>query len=275
MVNHMANSDVLDRTFAACSHPIRRGILERLTEGELSVGEATRDFGVSKPAISRHLKVLEEAGTIVRVIDGRTHRLRISESSLLDAAAWMTGQRELWSESSTRSRSTCASSATTIRERSGHEPDRYSDPLRGAHIRCARRGGLRRLDEPRGAQAVVCGQRGDAHARGGGRPARRRRLPAVDGRRRRGTVHTVHGQYSEVSRPDRLVYSWCWEQGGDENPHVSTVDVRFLGEGERTTVVLEHSGLQTPESVVQHRHGWEGCVANLQARVFAGAAQAS
>ncbi len=90
-----------------------------------------------------------------------------------------------------------------------------------------------------------------------------------------GTVHTVHGQYSEVSRPDRLVYSWCWEQGGDENPHVSTVDVRFLGEGERTTVVLEHSGLQTPESVVQHRHGWEGCVANLQARVFAGAAQAS
>ncbi len=96
MVNHMANSDVLDRTFAACSHPIRRGILERLTEGELSVGEATRDFGVSKPAISRHLKVLEEAGTIVRVIDGRTHRLRISESSLLDAAAWMTGQRELW-----------------------------------------------------------------------------------------------------------------------------------------------------------------------------------
>ena len=92
----MANSDVLDRTFAACSHPIRRGILERLTEGELSVGEATRDFGVSKPAISRHLKVLEEAGTIVRVVDGRTHRLRIREHSLKDASAWMDEQRELW-----------------------------------------------------------------------------------------------------------------------------------------------------------------------------------
>ena len=92
----MANSAELDRTFAACSHPIRRGILERLTMGELSVGEATRDFGVSKPAISRHLKVLEEAGAIVRVVDGRTHRLQIREGSLEDAYAWMARQRELW-----------------------------------------------------------------------------------------------------------------------------------------------------------------------------------
>jgi DNA-binding transcriptional ArsR family regulator len=87
---------VLDRSFAACSHPIRRGILERLSEGELTVGEATRDFGVSKPAISKHLRVLEEAGTIVRVIDGRTHRLRLRQRPLDDAYAWMTRQRELW-----------------------------------------------------------------------------------------------------------------------------------------------------------------------------------
>jgi DNA-binding transcriptional ArsR family regulator len=92
----MVNNDVLDRTFAACSHPIRRGILERLTAGELSVGEATRDFGVSKPAITKHLKILEEAGAIVRVIDGRTHTLRIPERSLEDAFDWMTRQRELW-----------------------------------------------------------------------------------------------------------------------------------------------------------------------------------
>lgn len=92
----MANNAVLDRSFAACSHPIRRGILERLSEGELTVGEATADFGVSKPAISKHLKVLEEAGTIVRVIDGRTHRLRLRQRPLDDAYAWMTRQRELW-----------------------------------------------------------------------------------------------------------------------------------------------------------------------------------
>jgi len=92
----MANSEVLDRTFAACSHPIRRGILERLSEGELTVAQATHDFGVSKPAISKHLKVLEQAGAIVRVIDGRTHRLRIHEHALEDAGDWMTRQRGLW-----------------------------------------------------------------------------------------------------------------------------------------------------------------------------------
>jgi DNA-binding transcriptional ArsR family regulator len=92
----MANQLALDRAFGACAHPIRRGIIERLSQQELTVGEATRDFGVSKPAISRHLRVLEEAGAIVRVVDGRTHRLRLSEHALEDAHAWMRGQRALW-----------------------------------------------------------------------------------------------------------------------------------------------------------------------------------
>ena len=60
------------------------------------MGEATRDFGVSKPAISRHLKVLEQAGAVVRVIDGRTHRLRLRERPLDDAYEWISRQHELW-----------------------------------------------------------------------------------------------------------------------------------------------------------------------------------
>lgn len=92
----MANSVVLDRAFAAYAHPIRREIIERLAGREMTVGEATGDFGVSKPAISRHLRVLEDAGAIVRVIDGRNHRLRLSEAALGEAEAWITRQRELW-----------------------------------------------------------------------------------------------------------------------------------------------------------------------------------
>ncbi|HEY2636778.1 MAG TPA: metalloregulator ArsR/SmtB family transcription factor [Solirubrobacteraceae bacterium] len=92
----MANQAVLDRTFAACAHPIRRGIIERLAEGELTVGEATRGYPVSKPAISRHVRLLEEAGAIVRVIDGRTHRLRLSAEALAPAEDWMADQRALW-----------------------------------------------------------------------------------------------------------------------------------------------------------------------------------
>ncbi|HEV7941983.1 MAG TPA: metalloregulator ArsR/SmtB family transcription factor [Solirubrobacteraceae bacterium] len=92
----MANDLLLDRTFAACSHPIRRGILERLASGEMTVGEASRDFSVSKPAISKHLKLLEQAGAITRVIDGRTHRLRLAEQPLEQAHDWIAAQRALW-----------------------------------------------------------------------------------------------------------------------------------------------------------------------------------
>ncbi|HEV2975030.1 MAG TPA: metalloregulator ArsR/SmtB family transcription factor [Solirubrobacteraceae bacterium] len=92
----MANQALLDRSFAACSHPIRRGIVERLVDGELTVGEATRDFDVSKPAISRHLRVLEEAGAIARVVDGRTHRLRLAERPFEEAGDWLDELRAMW-----------------------------------------------------------------------------------------------------------------------------------------------------------------------------------
>jgi DNA-binding transcriptional ArsR family regulator len=82
--------------FKALSHPIRRGIVERLAEGPATVGEATDGFGVSKPAISKHLKVLEEAGVVVRTIDGRAHRITLNRSALGEAADWMDRQRARW-----------------------------------------------------------------------------------------------------------------------------------------------------------------------------------
>jgi DNA-binding transcriptional ArsR family regulator len=82
--------------FKALSHPIRRGIVERLAEGPATVGDATAGFGVSKPAISKHLKVLEETGVVTRVIEGRTHRLSLDTRALGDAADWMDHQRALW-----------------------------------------------------------------------------------------------------------------------------------------------------------------------------------
>ncbi len=85
-----------DNAFKALAHPIRRGIVERLADGSASVGEATGGFGVSKPAISKHLKVLEESGVVTRVIEGRTHRLSLDPSVLTGAAEWMDEQRSRW-----------------------------------------------------------------------------------------------------------------------------------------------------------------------------------
>ncbi len=82
--------------FKALSHPIRRGIVERLGAGPATVGSATGGYGVSKPAISKHLKVLEEEGVVVREVDGRTHVLSLNTGTLDRAADWMDRQRALW-----------------------------------------------------------------------------------------------------------------------------------------------------------------------------------
>jgi DNA-binding transcriptional ArsR family regulator len=82
--------------FRALAHPIRRDLVEQLTSGPKTVGEATRGFGVSKPTISWHLRVLEETGVVVRTIDGRTHRLRLDPAPLGDASAWIETQRARW-----------------------------------------------------------------------------------------------------------------------------------------------------------------------------------
>jgi DNA-binding transcriptional ArsR family regulator len=82
--------------FKALAHPIRRDIVERLSGGASTVGEATRGLGVSKPTISRHLKMLEEAGVVTRVIDGRTHRLALRPETLADTSDWIDIQRARW-----------------------------------------------------------------------------------------------------------------------------------------------------------------------------------
>jgi DNA-binding transcriptional ArsR family regulator len=87
---------VVNDPFRALSHPIRRGIVERLSAGPATVGQATAGFGVSKPAISKHLKVLEETGVLTRTVEGRTHRLALRPAVLSEAADWMDRQRALW-----------------------------------------------------------------------------------------------------------------------------------------------------------------------------------
>jgi DNA-binding transcriptional ArsR family regulator len=86
----------LDRSFLALSHPVRRTIVERLAEGPATVAEASRGLSVSKPAVSKHLKVLEGAGVIRRSVEGRHHRLRLEFSALADASRWLETHRGLW-----------------------------------------------------------------------------------------------------------------------------------------------------------------------------------
>jgi uncharacterized protein YndB with AHSA1/START domain len=83
-----------------------------------------------------------------------------------------------------------------------------------------------------------------------------------------GKPHAVSGEYREIERPRRLVYTWCWEVGGPDPGHVSLVTVEFHADGARTAVVLEHSGLPSEASRSGHGDGWSGALENLARQVF-------
>jgi DNA-binding transcriptional ArsR family regulator len=97
LINRMA--DQLTLTFGALADPTRRAILGRLAQGEATVNELAEPFPISLQAVSKHLKVLERAGLIVR---GRTAQLRPSRlhgDALREAAEFLDDYRQFWDES--------------------------------------------------------------------------------------------------------------------------------------------------------------------------------
>jgi DNA-binding transcriptional ArsR family regulator len=94
----MVNYSSLDRTFAALADPTRRAILSRLALGEANVSELAEPFSISLPAISKHLRVLEEAGLLVRRKEGRTHHCNLRPEPLGDAAEWLEEARRFWDD---------------------------------------------------------------------------------------------------------------------------------------------------------------------------------
>jgi DNA-binding transcriptional ArsR family regulator len=95
----MEISGQLDLTFAALADPTRRAILARLASGEASVTELARPFAMSQPAISKHLKVLEQAGLISSGRDAQRRPRRLIAEPLADASAWIEDFRRFWDES--------------------------------------------------------------------------------------------------------------------------------------------------------------------------------
>jgi DNA-binding transcriptional ArsR family regulator len=89
-------ADQLSLTFAALADPTRRSILTHLAEGEATVNELAEPFTMSLPAISRHLKVLERAGLIVRSREAQWRPSRLQAQPLDDAMEWMQARKQTW-----------------------------------------------------------------------------------------------------------------------------------------------------------------------------------
>ena len=92
-------SDHLSATFAALSDPTRRAILARLAAGTTSVTALAQPFEMSLPTVSKHLKVLERAGLIVRGRDAQWRPCRLRARPLKEARDWLEHYRRFWKES--------------------------------------------------------------------------------------------------------------------------------------------------------------------------------
>ena len=88
----------LTSVFAALADPTRRAIIEKLASGEASAGQLAEPFGISKPAISKHLKVLENADLIVRKKDAQWHRFQLQSDSLKLASSWIARYQKFWED---------------------------------------------------------------------------------------------------------------------------------------------------------------------------------
>ena len=86
----------LDQSFAALADPVRRAIINRLAAGEATVQDLARPFSISQPAISRHLKVLEEAGLIETRIAGTARPRRLKPAAVEALWDWLGQYRTLW-----------------------------------------------------------------------------------------------------------------------------------------------------------------------------------
>ena len=242
--------------FRAVAHPIRRRIIERLGSGPATVGEVTSGFGVSKPAITKHLKVLEETGVVVRRVVGRTHRLELNPAALTGAADWVDRQRALWErmfdtveehladKEKTVTDTTAPAAAVRIERTYQASADALFDAWTDPEV-------IRRWwhagDDWETANAEV-------DLRVGGRLL-------VVMRDADGVEYAGTGVYTVVERPRRL--GWIWQGEDGEAGTGSRLDLEITESGGTTTVVLTHSGLPDGHAAEEFHTGWNLCLDNL------------
>jgi DNA-binding transcriptional ArsR family regulator len=98
-IGYIDEAQNLDAVFAALADPTRRAILSRLAAGEASVNEIAAPFEMSQPAVSKHLKVLEQAGLIERDVDKQRRPARLKAEPMAAAVSWLEKFKQFWSSS--------------------------------------------------------------------------------------------------------------------------------------------------------------------------------
>jgi uncharacterized protein YndB with AHSA1/START domain/DNA-binding transcriptional ArsR family regulator len=249
---------MVNDAFRAVAHPIRREIVERLAHGPATVGEATVGFEVSKPAITKHLRVLEAEGVITREVAGRTHRLKLNPAALNDAVDWIDRQRALWEhmfdtvedylaekENQAMANTTDTRTAVVRIERAYRaSAEDVFDAWTNPEV-------IKRWWHP-GPDWVTATAEVDLRVGG--------QLVVVM-RDANGNDYTGRGQYTVVDRPSRL--AWIWHGEEDEAGTGSQLDLAFVEHDGHTTVTLIHDGLPDGQPAAEFHEGWDLILDNL------------
>jgi uncharacterized protein YndB with AHSA1/START domain/DNA-binding transcriptional ArsR family regulator len=241
--------------FKALAHPLRRDIVERLSHGTATVGEVSQDFAVTKPTISRHLKMLEDAGVVSRVVDGRTHRLALRPEALTEASDWLETQRRRWERLfDVVSEYLEELKGATVTDESGHAVriertfdasaedvfDAWTSPeVMRRWLHCA--------PDWETPEAAV-------DLRVGGRVRVTMRKPD-------GSEVQAWGEYTLIERPHRVVMTWTFD---DDPSNEQLIELSFLESGGSTKVQLVNSGISTDKRRDGQDEGWHGCLDQLE-----------
>ena len=97
-IKRQSREDRLDAVLHALSDRTRRALLRRLATGPAMVGELARPIAMTRVAVSKHLRVLEDAQLVSRTIDGRVHRCALRPEPLQEVERWLAGYRAFWTE---------------------------------------------------------------------------------------------------------------------------------------------------------------------------------
>jgi DNA-binding transcriptional ArsR family regulator len=203
MVNYSTSR--LDRTFAALADPTRRRILAHLARGERNVSELARPHAMSLPAISKHLRVLEKAGLLLRRRYGRVHTMQLQTARLGEATAWIEYHRKFWEGSLDRLASFLEK--TNKGKKHADKDNRQTIARSEPRDRRAARAHLQRVDRSRATARVVRARDAKTHeliadARVGGNF--RWTLDDCDNESER---MTVSGEYLELVPKRKIVFT--------------------------------------------------------------------
>jgi uncharacterized protein YndB with AHSA1/START domain len=238
----------LDRRFAALAHPLRRDMLARLAGGPHTISELAARADMTFAAVSKHLRVLEEAGLVSRRIEGREHRFAGRPRALGPAGDWIAEHTGRWQQSLNRMKAVMeeemAQSLSAMAEVFvAAPPERvfkgWCDPAIAGKFLCVGDPTLGecRLDPRVGGEIFVV---------------------MADK-----TMRILHrGEFLVVDPPRRLMFTWLSQPTG---LRLTVVTVTFAAERGGTRVSLVHEGFVEADVTQSHAGGWTGILGNLAA----------